>query len=94
MKITRTVLHGAAAGVDPPLTVDSNDLVAADASALRRLVAAAKVEPTRKSSGGMREEITIDDNGATTTMDQSVTDMTPAFAALRKWMTEHSQRNG
>jgi hypothetical protein len=93
MKVTLETQRGIGAGVTPPLIVDAALLSPEDAADLTRLVAAAKAE--KPSQHGGQEKIQIVDTNGNVLVDQqlTLTDMSPAFTALRKWVRDHAQRS-
>lgn len=90
MKLTLETHGGLAAGIAmqrPPAVIDLDRLPAAEADAIRQLVADAQARaPSSRGTGQpadvMSYTITIDDRGEHRVLQQSDVTMTPAFAAL------------
>jgi hypothetical protein len=94
MKVTLAKYGGFAAGIfRPPSIVESSTLPAADAAELSRLVVAVKSVPDIQESApgqardAMSYTITIEETGdETTVINQSDTNMSPAFVDLMQWI--------
>jgi Emfourin len=102
MKITLAKHGGLAAGVYralPPLLVDTDALLPATVTDLAKLVAAAKAAPPIKeeipgrSRDAMSYTITIEDDGQSTTLHQSDTNMSQAFATLLTWLERYGEQS-
>ncbi|ELP65456.1 hypothetical protein STRTUCAR8_05391 [Streptomyces turgidiscabies Car8] len=78
----------------PPKELDTDALPGNAAAELTALVAAAVPYPAEEDRpGGARDAmsytITVDDDGRSTVLVQSDTTMSPAFAALLRWLENH-----
>ncbi|MFD5423744.1 protealysin inhibitor emfourin [Streptomyces sp. NPDC127069] len=96
MKVTLETYGGLAAAVRRrPQALDTSTLPETDAAELTRLVTTAEATPPPTGSDGLARDamtyaITVEDNGGTTVLEQSDPTMTPAFAALLRWLKTHS----
>lgn len=95
MKVTWETHGGQAAAIRlglPPKELDSDDLPENRAGELDRLVAAAVPEAEEKGPSRARDAmsytITVEDDGPPIVMTRSDVTMSPAFAALLRWL-EH-----
>jgi len=95
MKVTLATHGGQGAAIYlslPPRVVDTRALPKAAAGALTGLVAAAKASPpvTEEAVGSARDAmsytITIEDGAQPIVLQQSDTNMSDAFRALRDWI--------
>jgi hypothetical protein len=91
MKITHVVQSGIAAALRPSV-VEAKDLSHEDAAHLATLVTAAKTEKPTRREGTLRETIQIEDQTGSVELDQPITNMSPAFRALRSWLKDHPQK--
>ncbi|MGW2780334.1 protealysin inhibitor emfourin [Streptomyces populi] len=96
MKVTWGAHGGQAAAIRlglPPKALDTDALPENAAVELDRLVAAAVPEAEEERPGRARDAmsytITVEDGGRSTTLTQSDTTMSPAFAALLSRLEEH-----
>jgi hypothetical protein len=98
MKVALEKHGGQAAAIylgRPPLIVDTDTLPKASADELARLVAATKAAPPSQAPGFgipgdvMSYTITVGDGGSAVILKQSDITMSPAFAALLRWLESH-----
>jgi hypothetical protein len=98
MKISLAKHGGQAAGTflgRPPRVLDTDTLPPPVTDELARLVEAAKVTPAAREGGSgrapdaMSYTIMVEDGGQQTTLKQSDTNESPAFAALRTSLERH-----
>jgi Emfourin len=98
MTVTLSTYGGLAAGIRrPSRTVKSSTLAEPVAAELAQLVTAVKAAPSVKEErpGRARDAVSYtitieEDGGEISTISQSDTTMSPAFAALLEWLDRHS----
>jgi hypothetical protein len=97
MKVTLAKHGGLAAGIRlPHRIVNTDTLTQVAASELDRLVGAAKSDPVPKEDNpgrardAMSYTITVEDNGQSTLLRQSDTNMSHGFAALFNWLEQQA----